>query len=435
MQRKIEQSLVQWSRSKARKPLIVNGARQVGKTYSLLDFGRNCYESVVHIDFSAQPAYRAVFEGDITPSSLVPQLEALSRTHIEAGKTLLVFDEVQMCPRALTSLKYFHEQASAFHVAAAGSLLGVTLARGEESFPVGKVDMLAMNPLDFEEFMWAAGEEALAALIPDALRSRAAFSLHDRAMQLYRDYLLVGGMPEAVLAYCAERSVLAARQVQDNLVTAYVADMAKHSGPAETARILGVWDAVPQQLSKDNHKFQYATIGSSARAHQYESAITWLLAAGMLLPCYKVDAGTHPLRAHEQHDLFKLYQNDCGLLACRMGADAQTLASQSGDSARLRGVLAENYVAQQLHAMGTELFYWGVASKSEVDFVVDGAAGAVPIEVKSGENVTARSLTSYRRKYSPTCVVRISAKHIGEQGDLLSVPLYAVHCLDKELGL
>lgn len=435
MKRKIAQHLIQWSQAKARKPLVVNGARQVGKTYSLRAFGRECFESLVHLDFSAQPEYRQIFAGDITPRALIPLLEALSHAHIEAGKTLLVFDEVQMCPRALTSLKYFCEQAPEYHVVAAGSLLGVTLARGEESFPVGKVDMLPMNPLDFEEFMWAAGEEALAALIPVALENRSAFALHDRAMKLYRDYLLVGGMPEAVLAYRSARSVLAARQVQENLMNAYVADMAKHSGPAETARILSVWEAVPQQLAKDNHKFQYATIGSSARAHQYEGAIAWLLASGMLLACHKVDAGAHPLKAHVQHDFFKLYQGDSGLLAHRLGVDAQVLLSPSGDSARLRGVLAENYVAQQLHAMGAELFYWGIASKSEVDFVVDGDAGAVPVEVKSGENVTARSLSSYRQKYSPQRVVRISAKGIGEHGNVLSVPLYAVHCLAKELGV
>ena len=429
MKRKIEDALAAWKDSPFRKPLVLQGARQVGKTYSVLKFAREHFGNAVHLDFSAQPDACRMFDGDITPDVLLPQLEAFAKTSIGKDTTLLFFDEIQVCPRALTSLKYFQERAPEYHVVAAGSLLGVALGREEYSFPVGKVDALSLYPLDFEEFLWALDEEALGRLIRASYAADAPLGLHDRALALYRDYLIVGGLPEAVLAFSRDEGYARVRTVQAAIADAYLADMTKYASPLDGARILNVWRSVPEQLAKENHKFQYATIASSARAHQYEASIHWLAAAGLVSFCYRVREGARPLRAHAEHDFFKLYLLDVGLLGALQGLDMQDLAPAADKGSRFRGGVAENYVMQQLVAGGVEPFYWGTASKSEVDFLVQTEEGVVPLEVKSGVNVGARSLEAYRRRYAPACVIRISAKNFGFENGIKSVPLYAAHCI------
>ena len=429
MKRKIEQALCDWSHAIGRKPLVVNGARQVGKTYSVLAFARQNFKRVLHIDFSAQPLYCALFESDITPAALLPQIEALSRTTVDPADTLLFFDEVQACPRALTSLKYFCEQAPEYPVIAAGSLLGVALARKDYSFPVGKVDLLHLYPLDFEEFLWAMGEEALVRLIRDCFSRDAPLNLHEHALDWYRKYVLVGGLPEAVQAYALSQAFPQIRGIQDALTDAYLADMTKYASPIDSAKILNVWRSVPEQLAKENHKFQYATIASSARAHQYEAAINWLQAAGLVMYCYRVDAGVRPLKAHVERDFFKLYLFDVGLLSALQGVSADDLLPASDRNARLRGGIAENYVMQQLQAAGMFACYWGTTSKSEVDFVVQKGNDVIPIEVKSGGNVSSRSLEAYRKAYRPPYVMRLSTKNFGREGGVRSVPLYAAFCI------
>ena len=429
MRRKIDEKLDAWKDGARRKPLLLNGVRQVGKTHSLLAFGQRCYANCVHVDFAEHPEYRNVFAGSIDPVHVIPQLEALLATDISEGSTLLVLDEVQLCPRALTALKYFAEEAPAYHVAAAGSLLGVSIARGEQSFPVGKVDLLDMHPMDFEEFLWAAGEQRMAALIAQAAQDLQEFALHSAALDLYKTYLLVGGMPEAVATFCAGNSLASAQGLLGSLATSYIADMAKHAGTASSAKILAVWNAVPEQLAKENHKFQYATISSAARAYQYEAAIAWLVAAGMVVPCYRVGTPIHPLRSHMQQDYFKLYLADCGLFAHIRGIDQRVLSETDALVAQPKGALAESYVMQQLVASGLEPFYWGTASKAEVDFVVDVGGQVVPIEVKAGTQVRARSLSGYCQRYDPAHVARVSARNFGRVGNQISIPLYAAHCL------
>ena len=432
MRRKISQQLTAWRKSPTRKPLIVQGARQVGKTYSVLRFADEEFDSVIHVDFSAQRSFCDLFEGDITPSALIPQIEALARTPLDPERTLLFLDEIQACPRALTSLKYFYERAPEYHVVAAGSLLGVALGRDEYSFPVGKVDQVPLHPLDFEEYLWALGEERLGDLIIQSCESGSALGLHERALDLYRSYLLVGGMPEAVRAHAAGAMLLEVRRVQRFLVDAYLADMTKYASPLDSSKILNVWRSVPEQLAKENHKFQYATISSSARAHQYEAPINWLHAAGLVSFCYRVREGRTPLPAFAEHDFFKLYLLDTGLLTTLMGVEEADLSPAADKGAAFRGGIAENYVMQQLVAGGIEPFYWGTASKSEVDFIVDlEGRGAVPLEVKSGKNVTARSLEAYRKAYQPAQVIRLSARNFGDEGGIRSVPLYAAFCLGR----
>lgn len=434
MRRKITSDLFQWKEASLRKPLVLQGARQVGKTYSVLEFAHEAFDDLVYIDFSAQRNYASLFEDDITPSSLIPQLEALERKTISARRTLIFFDEIQACPRALTSLKYFYERAPEYHVIAAGSLLGVALGRDDYSYPVGKVDTLAMHPLDFEEFLWGVGEQRIADLIIDAYRSNAPLGLHEHALDLYRTYLLVGGMPEAVAAHIRGADLPSVRRIQHDLTDAYLADMTKYASPIDSSKILNVWRSIPEQLAKENHKFQYATIASSARAHQYEAPINWLHAAGLVSFCYRVSEGSLPLQAFAERDFFKLYLLDTGLLGALQDVEADDLLPSEGKGAHLRGGVAENYVMQQLVAAGIEPFYWGTTSKSEVDFIISVSHQAVPLEVKSGKNVTARSLEAYRKAYNPSLVYRLSTKEFGLEGGIRSVPLYAAFCLGSEIS-
>ncbi len=436
MRRKIEQALISWKNSPVRKPLLLNGARQTGKTYSILEFANKNYKNTVHIDFSAQRSFAAFFDGDITPENIIAQLEARLKTSIEPHTTFLFFDEVQACERALTSLKYFYEQAPSYHVVAAGSLLGIALNRKQQSYPVGKVDHLQMYPLDFEEYLWAAGEDKLAALIRDSYLENRALGLHEYALDHYRRYLLIGGMPEVVYSAFDKRQgeklpLANTRILQNTINDAYIADMTKYAGSLDGAKILNVWRGIPEQLAKENHKFQYTTIDSSARAHQYEAPINWLHAAGLITPCYRISEGVAPLKAFMQQDYFKLYQLDVGLLTCQYAAEPQDLEPESNKAAHFRGGVAENYVMQQLVALGIEAFYWGTASKSEVEFVFRNTEGEViPIEVKSGKNVTARSLEAYRNAYKPAYVIRVSAKNFGFERGIKNVPLYAVFCIE-----
>lgn len=429
LKRKIIAAFNEWKGSIGRKPLVLQGARQVGKTYSVLEFGREAFRSVVHIDFSAQPAYASLFDGDITPERLIPQIEAFEHATIDPAGTLLFFDEVQACPRALTSLKYFCERAPEYSVIAAGSLLGVALGREEFSFPVGKVDRLAMHPLDFEEFLWARGESKLADLIRESFQANERFGLHERSLELYREYLLVGGMPEAVNAFVNGAGEANVRIIQRNLVDGYLADMTKYATPLDSSKLLNVWHSIPEQLAKENHKFQYATIASSARAHQYEAPINWLQAAGLVSFCYRVSEGRVPLESFAEHDFFKLYLLDTGLLCVLQGVESADLLPADDKGSRLRGGIVENYLMQQMVAGGLMPFYWGTASKSEVDFVIQVDGAVIPIEVKSGKNVTARSLEAYRKAYEPKVVYRLSTRNFGLENGIRSIPLYAAYCL------
>ncbi|MDR1184755.1 MAG: ATP-binding protein [Coriobacteriales bacterium] len=432
MKRKIETALLTWSTSPVRKPLVLNGARQVGKTHSVLKFAENEYREFVHIDFSAQKDIAALFATDITPDALIPQLQAKLKTRLDPAETLLFFDEIQACPRALTSLKYFYERAPQYHIVAAGSLLGVALGREEYSYPVGKVVTASLYPMDFEEYLWAKGEEALSLLIREAFQENRALGLHDYALGLVRDYWFCGGMPEVVKATSSQDLPGSeVRRLQNSIVEGFLADMTKYASPIDTAKLLNVWHGVPEQLAKENHKFQYTTIASSARAYQYEAPINWLKAAGLVSLCNRVTDAVSPLRAFKEQDFFKLYLLDTGILTSLYGAEPEDLEPSMDKASRIRGGIAKNYVMQQLIAKGIEPFYWGTASKSEVEFVFRSQDGNnIPLEVKSGRNVTAKSLASYRHAYNPEYVIRCSTKNFGFENSIRSVPLYAAFCIE-----
>lgn len=441
MRRAISHKLQAWSESSRRKPLVIFGARQVGKTYAIKQLASDRYDSLAYIDFSRDARAAALFDASLAPAELVPKLEVFLHTLIDPDRTLIVFDEVQLCERALTSLKYFCDDAPQYHVVAAGSLLGVALKRERYSFPVGKVDLLQLHPLSFEEFLWAHGETRLADAIRDAYENASdqAFALHDRAMQLVHEYELIGGMPEIVSAYVANDApgidaVESARNKQQEINVAYLADMAKYATPTETPRIMAVWNSIPQQLAKENHKFQYKLIKSGGRAAIYENAIAWLDAAGIIMRCTQVTEATAPLKTFENSSSFKIYTADVGLLSAQYEAIPQDLEPATDKAAGFRGGITENYVLQQLVASDSSVYYWGTTSKAEVEFIARAKQGdVIPIEVKSGRNVTARSLESFRGRYHPPYLVRVSARNFGAGNGIRSIPLYAAWLLGEDL--
>jgi len=428
MERKFVGKLLEWKNSVERKPLIISGARQVGKTHTMLSFGKAFYRDTVYVNLEDSRDVQAIFERDLKPERIVRELGAHFGQRILEGDTLLIFDEIQSCERALTSLKYFYENAPQYHVMAAGSLLGVAINREAHSFPVGKVDRLTMYPMDFEEFLMAAGKGGLVDLIHEACAEFSPFSLHDSAMDLYRTYLVVGGMPQAVLEY-VNRDFNFVVAAQKNINDAYIADMAKYASPQETTKIMAAWASIPAQLAKENRKFQYKVIKSGARAHEYETPLNWLQFAGIVHKCVRVEGGKMPLSAYTDNGSFKVYMMDTGLLCAKFGIPANLVLGGKGFDG-FKGALAENYVCQCLAVNGIAPFYWSSNGKAELDFVFQDAPGnIVPLEVKSADNVRSKRLQRFVQLYNPAYAIRVSAKNFGYENGIKSVPLYAVGAL------
>ncbi len=430
MKRKISEQLLQWKDRPGRKPLLICGARQVGKTYSALQFGREAYTNTVYLNFEGNPELARIFARNLEPERLIREIAAFSGQSIIPGKTLIIFDEIQASERALTSLKYFCEQTPEYDIIAAGSLLGVALNRETYSFPVGKIDMITMYPLDFEEFLWAAGEPGMSDLIRESYTKRQEFSLHDKAMDLYRLYLVIGGMPQAVQSYVSMHDFNYVVNAQKTLETAYIADMAKYATPQETTRIMAVWDSLPAQLAKDNHKFQYKVVKSGARAYQYAAPLSWLQHAGLIHKCTCVTEGRLPLTVYANHDAFKVYMTDTGLLCAKFGIPPHVVLHAPKEIYAFRGAMTENYVMQALVANGLTPYYWiPTQGQGEVDFVCQDCQGnIIPIEVKAAEHVRSRSLNDFVKRYDSPYAIRFSGRNFGWENNLFSVPLYAVFC-------
>ncbi|MDO8805726.1 MAG: ATP-binding protein [Elusimicrobiota bacterium] len=431
MKRKITAKLSDWKNSPQRKPLLIYGARQVGKTYAVNEFGRNNYDNVICVNFETNLSLAADFNTDISPEHIINSLEIFYKQKIVEGKTLIFFDEIQLCGRALTSLKYFHESAPGYHIIAAGSLLGVALNREKFSFPVGGVDMLHLYPLDLEEFLWAAGSELLAQEIRCCYAENKALSptLHDSALNFYKEYLIVGGMPAVVNAHRASRRLLDAADVQSLIVNAYIADMAKYAEPAETTKIMAAFQSIPAQLAKDNKKFQYKVIRRGGSASLFGASIDWLCAAGLVIKCNRVEHGFMPPAAYLDFSSFKLYMGDVGLLTLKSGMPAHNIMTAVESDNTFMGAIAENYVAVQLRTNSKELYYWNSAHIAEIDFLISSGDKIIPVEVKAGVHTRSRSLAVYKEKYAPPYAIRISAKNFGFENNIKSVPLYAVFCI------
>ncbi|MDE5931303.1 MAG: ATP-binding protein [Lachnospiraceae bacterium] len=431
MYRKIMQFLEEWKEREYRKPLILQGARQVGKTYSILEFGRTYYENVAYFNFETSPKLAETFEENISPDYLVPILSHIAGKSIVREKTLIVFDEVQLCERALTSLKYFCEDAPDYHIIVAGSLLGVAVNRAKFSFPVGKADMKTLYPMDMEEFMLALGEKALVEQIKKCFRTDTPLpsALHDAAMQLYRQYLVVGGMPECVMQYAQTKDYILVRHTQDTILASYLNDMSKYNNLNEIKKTRLAYDSITVQLSKKNTRFQYKLIKKGGRASEFENAIEWLCLSGIVSQVFRVEQIKKPLENYRDIDAFKIYVSDLGLLAAKKDLVADDILYMVEEINDFKGGLAENYVNVQLVINGYQTCYWESERGAEIDFVIQREGRLIPIEVKSADNTRAKSLKVYMDTYKPAYAIKLSAKNFGFEDGKKTVPLYAAFCI------
>ena len=432
MERKIDEYLKGWKNSPTRKPLIVKGARQVGKTYSVLTFGKKEYKNVAYVNLESSSGSKRIFEGDLNADKIIGGITAVTGESVSEGDTLIVLDEVQRSERALTSLKYLQEEAPEYHIIATGSLLGMALDRKEYSFPVGKVDLKTMHPMDMEEFLWATGNRELSNMISESFADASPMPLHEKAMDLYRTYLAVGGMPEAVSEFIQTKDHDFVVSVQNRLNESYISDVAKYSTAQETVRTIKVWSSLPSQLARENKKFQYRSVGKGARSKDYSGSIAWLEAAGMVNVCMRVEEGRLPLNIYEDNSSFKIYVVDTGLLTSRYGVPFNRIL-HSEVSDELKSALSENYVMQALVSNNIRPNYWSSQGTAELDFAFQDAHGnIIPVEVKSSDKVRSKSLSVFVSKYVVPYSVRISSKNMGFENNVLSVPLYAAHCIKKE---
>ncbi|MDR1940687.1 MAG: ATP-binding protein [Clostridiales bacterium] len=440
MKRLIEDKLIAWKNRPNKMPLLLFGARQVGKTTTVIDFGKAQYSNTVVFNLESNEALQNVFDGDLSPARIISELETYSGQSLQKGATLIFFDEIQACPKALTALKYFCEEAPRYHIAAAGSLLGVALNRGRKkqddsiaaavSYPVGKVEILTMFPMTFEEFLLNVNP-LLSAEIKKRYESLSPLSeiAHKKALELFRAYLYTGGMPQAVFAYCEQKDLDAVRIRQNEIHALYSLDMAKYTTAAEQIKIKAIYASVPAQLAKENKKFQYSLIKSGARAAAYEEGLEWLAAAGLIIKCGKAGAGRLPLSSYIDLQSYKIYLSDVGLLNAKGNIPKNIVLTQSGLGGEAKGAMTENYVAQELVAGGHTIAYWESQGKAEVDFLIQTEDGVIPVEVKAQTNTQAKSLKEYVCKFDPKYSIRISAKNFGFENDIKSIPLYAVFCL------
>ena len=431
MYRKITDFLETWKESEHRKPLILQGARQVGKTYAILEFGRTHYENVAYFNFETNPKLNETFAENISPDYLLPILSHIAGVSIVKEKTLIVFDEVQLCERALTSLKYFCEDAPEYHIIVAGSLLGVAVNRARFSFPVGKVDMKTLYPMDMEEFMLAMGEGALIEQIKKCFTADAPLpsALHDAAMQLYRQYLVVGGMPECVMQFVETGDYILVRHTQDTILASYLNDMSKYNNLNEIKKTRLAYDNITVQLSKKNTRFQYKLIKKGGRAAEFENAIEWLCLSGIVSQVYRAEQIKKPLENYRDIDAFKIYVSDLGLLCAKKDLVANDILYMVEELNDFKGGMVENYVNVQLTTNGYTTYYWESDRGAEVDFVIQREGQLIPIEVKSADNTKAKSLKVYMETYHPAYAIKLSAKNFGFEDNKKIVPLYAAFCI------
>ena len=427
MKRKLETYLKWWKELDDEKmPLLLYGARQIGKTYLLQEFGANNYKNVVYLNFETEPALMYLFNESIDPVKLIPKIERYFKTVIKPRDTLIIFDEIQICNRALTSLKYFCEKAPEYDVIGAGSLLGVYVSSTDFSFPVGKVITKMMYPMNFEEFLWESDKSVFADIIEDSFSRNIPIEqdLHKSLLELYREYILIGGMPLSVLNYFSNNRILNYREIQRIILDTYTANMTKYTDKSQSIKTINTFESIVPQLAKDNKKFQYKMIAKGARASLFGESIDWLIRAGIVLKCTKFTDGNMPPNITKDFSSFKIYMNDIGLCSYKAGITADNRGIFDNT---FMGGITENYIANALACNDYELFYWESDSTAEVDFVIVKNGDTIPIEVKSNENTRSYSLNSYMKKYTPKYAIRFSAKNFGFDNGVKSVPLYAAY--------
>ena len=426
------EKLYKWKNSKRRKPLIIEGARQVGKTWLMKEFGKQAYADTVYINFDSNSRMADLFSADLDTDRLIMGLELYAGRKINPDNTLLIFDEVQEVPRALASLKYFYENAPQYHIVCAGSLLGIALHQGT-SFPVGKVDFLKLYPLSFSEFLMATGNERFAELL-----KKQDYEMITSFKQTYIDalkhYYFVGGMPEAVQSFAESKDFNEVRAIQKRILAAYEQDFSKHAPNEIVPKIRMLWNSIPSQLARENKKFIYGLVREGGRAREYETAIMWLSDCGLVHKVSRVNAAGIPLKAYEDLKAFKLFIVDVGLLGCMTGLRQRTLLDGDDLFVEFKGALTEQYVCQQLKTIEDLGIYYYTNDRGscEIDFVVDTGEQIVPIEVKAETNLRAKSLKTYRDRFEPELSVRTSMADYKKEDWLLNLPLYAIENITAE---
>ena len=427
MQRTILNQLIEWKQKDRRKPLILNGARQVGKTYILKAFGEAEYESIAYVSLDNNPEARQIFEQDYNIQRIIRALSALLHIHIEPSKTLIILDEIQESPYALNALKYFCEDAPEYHIAVAGSLLGVSLHQGT-SFPVGKVDILKMYPMTFEEFLLALEEKDLVAMLQDHDYSTID-SLALRFTDYLRQYYYVGGMPAAVKEYVDTQNLISVRALQKNIIFGYRRDFSKHAPTQQIPRINLVWDSIPSQLAKDNKKFIYGALKPGGRAKEFELAIQWLIDAGLVYRIYRATSPSVPLKFYEDLTAFKLFMLDVGLMGAMADTDSADILIKNDIFEEYKGAFTELYAYTQLAPLELPIYYYSANdSRVEIDFLAQYQGHVIPIEVKAEENVRSKSLKTYIDKHPTLHGLRLSMLPYRAESWMTNRPLYAPSC-------
>jgi len=432
MKRKISDKLIKWkNKPSGRMPLLLYGARQVGKTYILRDFGETHYENVAYFNLEINKTVSSYFDENIEPNRIIQFLETEIQESILPGETLIIFDEIQSCERALTSLKYFNEKLPDYHIICAGSLLGVAINREQYSFPVGNVDSITMYPMDFEEFLWALSEEMLCNNIIDAYNNNEALphALHAKALDMYKQYIIIGGMPRVVFEYIETSGYLTITDMQNKIINDYIADMSKYAENNESVKIRAAFDSIPVQLAKENKKFQYKLAKKGGTSSIFGASIDWLNFAGIVLKCERVEQGLMPISVYRDLSSFKLYMGDVGLLTMKSGISHSTILSSGTIENTFLGSLTENYIAQALTCNNHNLYYWTDDGTAELDFILQKDDYIIPVDVKTGTRVRSRSLSIFKDKFKPAYSIRISSKNFGFENDIKSVPLYAAFCI------
>lgn len=430
MERKIYNKLLKWKQEHIKTPYMLVGARQTGKTYILNEFCQKEFENNLYINLDSMKPIKEIFEQTMIPQEIISGIEAQLNINIDIDNTIIFIDEIQASENAISSLKYFAEAKENYKIVCAGSLLGVKINRFHSSFPVGKVWIDYLFPMDFEEFLLAIGETKLLEQIKQSYQEMKPMleALHKKALNLYTEYMCVGGMPGNITEYIKNENNINRYEdnYTNNIIIAYMADMAKYTENTEAIKNTKIYNSIPSQLGKPNKKFKYSIIDKSARSREYESSLEWLLASNMILKCTSVKLPQSPLKVYTE-DNFKIYLSDIGILRVLSQITVNEIVLNK--NMLYKGILAENYVAQVLYTKYKELYYWALSSNYEVDFLINIEGDVIPVEVKASDNITSASLNYYMERYKPKYAIRISMKNFGFSNHIKSIPLYATHLL------
>jgi len=435
MKRSIYNELLKWKQNSGKKPLLLQGARQVGKTYILKEFGSNEYNDLAYFNFEEDNALVTIFERSLNPSSVIQSLELYLERKINPGETLIFFDEIQAAPRAITSLKYFCEEASEFDIVAAGFLLGVSVGK-TSGFPVGKVNFMTLYPMNFSEYLVAQDSEILS----DFLDNKQDFNsipdaIHDKLIDHYKMFLYTGGMPEVISQYLETGDIAQVRKTQRDILQSIERDFSKYTDSSEAIRVSEIWNSIPAQLSKENKKFKYSDVSPGGRSSKYETAIEWLKKAGLVNIAYNISKPAVPLSGYAENNKFKLFLFDTGILGAKLNIESKIIIQGDELFSEYNGAFIENFTAAEIIShIQEDLYYWTSMSDAEVDFIINHNNNIYPLEVKSGYSRNKKSLRSYNDKFNPELLLRLSPRNFTKDDDFCNVPLYAVSTIKNLLG-